>query len=193
MTFKTFLDKAELNELPAYVHDKDIILITETEKARLALESISQFSVIGFDIEVKPVFVKGDFNLPSLLQLATQDCTYLFRLNRLGLLPEMKEILSREDILKVGVAVKDDVKLLLKISSFEPKGFFDLAVEAKAQGYENMGLRGLLGVFLGQRLLKGAKITNWEKPQLTEAQVKYAASDARASLLIYQKLMAKQT
>jgi len=43
-------------------------------------------------------------------------------------------------------------------------------------------------VYLGQRLSKGAKVTNWESPTLSEAQAKYAANDAFVSLLIFEKM-----
>jgi len=40
------------------------------------------------------------------------------------------------------------------------------------------GLRNLTGLLLGTRIPKGAKTTNWSAPQLTAAQITYAATDA---------------
>jgi len=37
-------------------------------------------------------------------------------------------------------------------------------------------------------LSKRQQLSNWESKELTEAQIRYAATDAYAALLIYQKL-----
>jgi ribonuclease D len=54
----------------------------------------------------------------------------------------------------------------------------DLGVIAKRQGYGQTGVRNLAGLLLGYRVPKGAKTTNWAAPQLTPAQIAYAATDA---------------
>ena len=56
---------------------------------------------------------------------------------------------------------------------------------------KNFGLRALTAIFLGKRLSKAAKISNWDKQQLTDAQITYAACDAAVGLQIYDAMMSK--
>jgi ribonuclease D len=48
-------------------------------------------------------------------------------------------------------------------------------------------VRNLAGLFLGFRIPKGAKTTNWAAPQLSPQQVLYAATDAWACRELYLK------
>ena len=52
---------------------------------------------------------------------------------------------------------------------------------------EQTGLRNLAGIFLGFRVAKGAKTTNWSSPRLTAQQINYAATDAWACRELYLK------
>jgi ribonuclease D len=47
------------------------------------------------------------------------------------------------------------------------------------------GLRNLTGIFLGTRIPKGTKTTNWAVRRLTPQQVTYAATDAWACRELY--------
>ena len=68
---------------------------------------------IGLDIEWKPNFSKGGTNKASLLQLATSDSVLLVQLLQLQRIPaSLRDLLSSQTILKVGVAVFDDLKKL---------------------------------------------------------------------------------
>jgi ribonuclease D len=42
-------------------------------------------------------------------------------------------------------------------------------------------------MFLGYRVSKGAQVTNWARPDLTQPQITYAATDAWISRLLYLK------
>jgi len=45
-------------------------------------------------------------------------------------------------------------------------------------GYEQTGLRNLAALFLGFRIPKGNRTSNWAARQLSPAQLTYAATDA---------------
>ena len=64
---------------------------------------------------------------PPLIQFATADQAFLFRLRPLKNLGVIKEILSDPDIIKAGVAIRDDIKKLKEIEDFTPGGFEELA------------------------------------------------------------------
>ena len=60
------------------------------------------------------------------------------------------EILENPEIIKTGVAIKDDLKNLNKIEDIEPQGFEDLATLAKSLKIEQTGLRNLTAIFLSK-------------------------------------------
>lgn len=185
------ISKEEINTLPLYLFHGRIDVIDKPEEAREVLYRLSKEKVLGFDTETRPSFTKGESYLPSLLQLSTADYACLIRLHKVGPLPEIFDLLSNPLIEKVGVGIRDDLLGLQKIRTFQPEGFTDLAAMAKERGFENVGLRSLTAMVLGQRLSKAAKVTNWERGDLTEAQIQYAACDAQAGLRIYQQLRNK--
>jgi len=146
-------------------------------------------SIIGFDTETKPAFRKGVINPVSLLQLSTKTQAFLFRLNDIGFPNDLRTLLEREHIVKVGAAVHDDLKGLSRLTdSFYPNSFFDLNDELKKVGFHNVGVRNLCGMVLKMRISKSEQVSNWEAPILTEKQQRYAATDAWACLEIFQLL-----
>jgi ribonuclease D len=189
MTYKKSITKDEINDLPMLKFNGKIEVITEIDKALLAIEKLANEKELGFDTETRPSFKKGERYEISLLQLSTKDCAYLFRLHKFKFPKQLADILSNQEIIKAGVAVHDDIKGLQRLYSFEANGFIELADEAKNQGYKNFGLRALTAIFLKQRLSKRAKISNWENHQLTTAQIHYAAADAYVGLQIFHKMM----
>ena len=80
---------------------------------------------MGFDTESRPSFRKGPNNRIALLQLATGDDAFLFRINKTKLPETLIRILSDPDLVKVGAAIRDDIKGLQKYSDFVPAGFGD--------------------------------------------------------------------
>lgn len=189
LPFRNQITKEELNSLPLFDHPGRIDLIETLPQALKAIQELKKEKIIGFDTETRPSFSKGEYHPVALLQLANKECCYLFRLGKIGLIPELTQILADAAITKVGVAVRDDVIGLNKLRAFEPAGFIDIAVLISPSKSEKLGLRALTGIYLGQRLTKGSKVTNWERSTLTESQLLYAANDAFASLLIYEKMM----
>lgn len=185
---KPAMTKEELQELPAFNHPGRYVLIETIPEALKAIEDLKKATHIGFDTETRPSFKKGEFYHVALLQLATLECCYLFRLTKVSFSDSLVSILEDENIVKVGVGIRDDVIGLQKLHPFTPRGFLDLSEKTRISRSISLSLRSLCGMYLGQRLLKGAKITNWEAPVLTDAQAKYAANDAFVSLLIMDKM-----
>ena len=128
----------------------------------------------------------------SLLQLSTANQAFVFRLNQIGFPPPLRSLLEKENVLKVGAAVLDDLKALKKLSdSFYPQSLFDLNDELKKVGFHNVGVRNLCGMVLKIRISKAEQVSNWEADKLTEKQLRYAATDAWACVEIFQHLKAE--
>ncbi len=187
--YRRKLSKDEINELPLRRYEGQIVLVNHDHQAPAAVEALMQETTLGFDTETRPAFRKGQFYLPSVLQLASSDCVFIFQLNRLSVFPEeLKVILSSKEILKTGVAVADDIKDLQQLGHFEPSGFIDLGRVAHQIGLETKGLRNLAANLLGFKISKSAQVTNWAAQELSEKQIYYAATDAWAGRELYFKM-----
>ncbi|CAM9965208.1 unnamed protein product, partial [Phaeothamnion confervicola] len=135
---------------------------------------------VGFDTETRPAFQKGERYLPALAQVATSRAVYLFRLQHMDASRELRELLASPATAKVGIAVADDLRQLKQLFDFEEQRVIDPGDIAYRHGLTQTGLRNLAGIFLGFRIPKGSKTTNWAAQRLTEQQIAYAATDAWA-------------
>ena len=183
--FPERLGKEHIKTLPVRAFDGKIHLITKIKDVSDAIKTLRKYPVLGFDTETRPVFRKGVQHKVSLLQLSTPEEAFLFRLNHFGLPNALVEILEDSAILKVGVAILDDIRGLQKLSNFKAEGFINLADIAGDLGIVTCGLRNLAAIFLGVRITKRAQLTNWERPVINSKQSLYAATDAWICLEMY--------
>ncbi|MFW5978633.1 MAG: 3'-5' exonuclease [Bacteroidia bacterium] len=188
MKFKKSITNEEIKKLPRKVFDGDIFLIDNQKKLDIAIPLIKKYDKLGFDTEAKPSFKKGKVNKTALLQLATNDKAFLFRLNHIGFPDELVNILSDNSILKIGLAIKDDLRDLKKAKPFKPGNFIDLQDLAQDLDIQNTGLKKLSAIVLEGRISKSQRLSNWENNILTPAQLKYAATDAWICYELYNKL-----
>ena len=145
-------------------------------------------AVVGFDTETRPAFRAGEVHLPSLAQVATARAVYLFPLRQRELATAVADILGQEHIVKAGVALRDDLAALRKVIEFAEKSIVDVGALAKRQGAQQTGVRNLAAIYLGFRIPKGAKTTNWARSRLTPQQITYAATDAWVCRELYLRL-----
>lgn len=155
-----------------------------------ACRYLEKQKVLGFDTETRPSFTSGCVNRMALLQLSTYERCYLIRLCKFTRISgRLAAILENEKILKVGAAVSGDITGLNRIKKFEPHGFVDLQNEVHKFGIENVSLRKMAGIVLGEKVSKAQRLSNWEAKTLTEQQRMYAATDAWVCLRIYDALL----
>lgn len=185
---KKSISKEELNSLPIKSFEGKIVVIDNIKDVDKYSQYLNNQTVLGFDTETRPTFKKGKRNKVALLQLSTNDVAFIFRLNSIGLPLALVDILKNNEIIKSGVAIRDDILALRNIVNFKPAGFVELQKKAKELGIENFGLKKLAGLVLGFRISKAQQTSNWEAEKLTNAQIKYAATDAWVSLNIYLRL-----
>ena len=186
----THLPAADINQqLQGYpqAHFPGSIVVVDTPKGLAqVIPEIREQELLGFDTESRPSFKKGEYYNTALLQLATHQKAWLLRLCRIGLTEEILQLLSSPKIVKVGVALHDDIARLQRIVPFTPAGFLDLQTSAKVLGIQEQSVRKLAAAVLRLRVSKTAQLTNWEQPQLTPAQLVYAATDAWVCLKLFQ-------
>jgi ribonuclease D len=163
----------------------EIIMINHDLEILPALALLEGEPLIGFDTETKPSFKKGEVYQVSLLQLATPHHALLFRLHSLSDFSAIAKFFENESVLKIGVAIRDDIKGLQKIFPFAPKGFVELSDLAKSCHLKNFGLKGMTEEVLTLTLSKRAKLSNWESSVLKNDQKIYAATDAWIGREIY--------
>ena len=174
-----------MSELPIMRYDGSVHVVAGRSELQHAMHDILQESVVGFDTETRPAFKPGESYLPSLVQFATASTVYLLQAQQSDLFGAMREILSSDKVIKAGVSVSDDLRNLKKLFEFEARSVVDLRKVAKRHGLKQTGVRNLAGIFLGTRIPKGAKTTNWAARRLTPQQIAYAATDAWACRELY--------
>lgn len=187
--YKVDISSEEVRNLPLGAFSGKIYIIADSAGMKRALPMIREEHIIGFDTETKPSFRKGNVNKVALVQMATADRAWLFRVSQMGFPDELADILSNSSVMKIGVAVRDDLKALACLRKFQPGNILDLQHLVKEYGIEAMGLRKLMAIVMGVRISKAQQVSNWENPVLTESQILYAATDAWACYEIWKRLM----
>lgn len=181
-------DKKEIQNLPRVLFEGRIIVVFTERDADKAVDYLMKQELLGFDTETRPSFKKGQLFQVALLQVATHDTCFLFRLNRIGLPDSILRLLEDRTITKVGLSLQDDLRQLHARHPFETGTFVELQHEVKEIGIEDNSLQKIYANLFGQKISKGQQLTNWEAEILTEAQQRYAATDAWACIQIHQEV-----
>jgi ribonuclease D len=179
------ISREEVNALPIRRYEGEVRVVSAAAELAPALADILQETVVGFDTETRPAFRPGESYPPSLAQIATARAVYLFQVRHREIAAAVAEILALEHTVKAGVGLSDDLKALKKLIQFAEKSVVDLGAAAARHGLKQTGVRNLAGLFLGFRIPKGTKTSNWARPRLTPQQVAYAATDAWACRELY--------
>lgn len=183
------LTRDEINALPVLRYEGPVFVVKSQRQLGPAFATLEGEKVLGFDIEIRPSFRKGESYPPALLQLAGASSVFIFQLAKIGLPRRVRHLLSDPDIVKTGVALANDVRQLRMIHEFDPAGFVELATLSNLAGIASNGLRGLAATVLGHRISKKVRTSNWAQSVLSESQISYAATDAWAAREIYIHLL----
>lgn len=192
LPFQKSITSEEANKMPLKAFEGDIILVDEYKDLYEAIQYLNDYSILGFDTETRPSFKKGKVNDVALLQLAANSKTFLFRINKIGLPEEIIDLLKNPNIVKVGAAIKDDIRGLQKLNDFDANGFLELQDYVSNFGIESFSLKKLSAIVLNFRISKRQQVSNWEAETLSPGQLRYAATDAWVSLKIFERLKATE-
>lgn len=181
-------DKKLIGALPRVQFEGRIFVILNEGDAEKAVNFLLSQKILGIDTETRPSFKKGLSHKVALLQISTEDTCFLFRLNRTGITDSIKRLLEDRSIPKIGLSLQDDLRMLNKRCSFTPGKYVEIQKEVKKLGIEDMSLQKIYANIFGLKIAKNQQLSNWEADSLTEAQQRYAATDAWACIQIYKEL-----
>jgi len=182
-------DKKLISSLPVAAFEGRIVVVLSTNEAEKAVNYLLSQPILGLDTETRPSFKRGQLHKVSLLQVATHDICFLFRLNYLGLSPAIVRLLEDKEVTKIGLSWHDDLNMLHHLGNFNNGNFIDLQKHVKEIGIEDLSLQKLYANMFGQKISKKQQLTNWEADVLSDKQKNYAATDAWACIRLYEELM----
>ena len=187
--YQSTIDKKEISEMEKVLFPGRIILIFTVADAKKAIDYLNTCTVVGVDTETRPSFTKGRVNKVALLQISTEDTCFLFRLNSIGI-PDFVEDFLQNDVLKIGLSLRDDFNMLRKRNHKDPRegNWIELQDYVSRFGIQEKSLQKIYAILFVKKISKSQRLSNWEADVLTEGQQLYAATDAWASLKIYLKL-----
>ena len=182
------IDKRILSTLPPVNFTGKIIVIQGEQEAERAVEYLMQQEILGVDTETRPSFSKGVTHKVSLLQVASRDICFLFRLNMIGLPDCLIRLLENNYIPMIGLSWNDDLLALRKRREFKPGHFIDLQKIVGAIGIEDLSLQKLYANVFGEKISKRQRLSNWDHEVLNDKQKTYAAIDAWACIQLYEEI-----
>lgn len=182
-------DKTKIQTLPRVVFEGRIVVVLTAAEAEKAVDYLLTQPILGVDTETRPSFRKGRVNQVALLQVATHEVCFLFRLNMIGMASAVIRLLEDTKVPKIGLSLHDDLMMLERRGSFKRGNFIDLQQKVKEIGVEDMSLQKLFANFFGQRITKREQLSNWEIDILKDKQKVYAATDAWTCILLYEELI----
>lgn len=185
--FARTISRDDINALPIRRYEGEVRLVATREDLEAAAGDFAAERVVGFDTETRPAFRVGESHPPALAQAATARAVWIFQLQRMNCAAVLGELLSSKTTAKAGVGLGEDLRQLRKSFAFEPHAIVDLGATARRHRLEKSGVRPLAAMFLGFRIPKGAKTTNWAVQRLSRQQIAYAATDAWACRELFLK------
>lgn len=188
MIVRRSINKDELKELPKTVFPGRIHVVQSEAEADKAVAYLKSRPAIGIDSETRPSFTKGQIYKVALLQISSEECCFLFRLNMTGLTQSLVELLENPEVIKIGLSLKDDFMMLHKRAPFRPQGCVELQDYVRQFGIQDKSLQKIYAILFKEKISKSQRLSNWEADVLTDRQKQYAATDAWACLNIYNLL-----
>lgn len=186
---KSTITKAEIAQMPIVQFPGRIFVIYTENDAEKAVAYLKSQQIVGVDTETRPSFKRGRSHKVALLQIATTDTCFLFRLNQIGM-PAILQDFLMGDTLKIGLSLKDDFMMLSRRKEVhaEEGNWIELQDYVGRFGIEDRSLQKIFANLFGKKISKAQRLSNWEAESLSESQINYAATDAWACVEIYNCL-----
>lgn len=186
-------DKEQIKDLALFQNlaIEHIHVIYSHEQCQRWAEELCSAALLGFDSESKPTFKKGEVSTgPHLIQLATAQQAWLFQMNA-ETWAFLQPILSSRDQIKVGFGLKNDAHLFRK-KGIELNSVLELSKCFKSFGLiQPVGLKNAMALLFQVHFPKSKSVStsNWANKRLSPEQIRYAAADAYAPVLVFEALL----
>ena len=186
---KSTITKAEIAQMPIVQFPGRIFVIYTETDAEKAVAYLKSQQIVGVDTETRPSFKRGRSHKVALLQIATTDTCFLFRLNQIGM-PAILQDFLMGDTLKIGLSLKDDFMMLSRRKEVhaEEGNWIELQDYVGRFGIEDRSLQKIFANLFGKKISKAQRLSNWEAESLSDSQINYASTDAWACVEIYNCL-----
>jgi DNA polymerase I len=163
-------------------------LVTATEDLAAIAKRLQEAEAIGVDIETTALSPRDGG--VRLLQLATPDETFVIDVFEVTDLSPLKEVLEDGPV-KIGHNLKFDHQFLHALHSISLSPVFDSMLAAQVLSGGNYAasysLEGVAERYLDESLDKSEQRSDWSG-ELSEAQLEYAARDARILVPLRERL-----
>ena len=106
--------------------------------------------------------------------------------------PLLDLMVNNHDVLKIFHAGGQDLEIVHNLTGKTPYPLFDTQIAAMALGMgEQVGYQNLVESWMGVKLDKGARFTDWARRPLDKRQIDYAIGDVTYLVQIFPKLLEK--
>ncbi len=106
--------------------------------------------------------------------------------------PLLDLMVNNHDVLKIFHAGGQDLEIVHNLTGKTPYPLFDTQIAAMALGMgEQVGYQSLVESWMGVKLDKGARFTDWARRPLDKRQIDYAIGDVTYLVQIFPKLLDK--
>merc|ERR1719158_616082 len=191
-------------DLDSFPNNIRLVKSTECEAYAQLIEEATHATVVAYDAQWSPDFDEKTDNQIALLQLAfpTSGNAYVLQLPNLGIgwPPEVQRLFESPSVAVTGFAADDTDTHKFEISgiSIDKGSLFNSQPWCEAEMGENesvkqgwrVGLKRAALCVLDFEMDKTSVVasSNWEREELTTAQIEYAAMDVWVALRLYQRL-----
>lgn len=182
-------DKRLIAALPVAQFEGRIVVILTPGETEKAVNYLLSQPLLGFDTETRPSFKRGQQHKVALLQVATDDICFLFRLHHTGLTPALVRLLEDTSVKKIGLSWHDDLIMLHKLGAFNTGAFIEIQERIRQIGITDLSLQKIYANLFGKKISKRQQMSNWEEDILSDKQKLYAATDAWACIQIYKEVV----
>lgn len=181
--------------LTATIEEADVIAEESEDVAYSWIETKERFAeVVTRALQTDRVALDTEFHRErtywpkvALLQLKIDAETFLVDPLVVDLEP-LVEVLN-SDVVFVMHAASQDIEVLERACGTAPKHLFDTQVAAGFTGMSTPSLSALVERYVGIRLPKGDRLTDWFERPLRKNQQDYAANDVRYLFEVHDQLL----
>jgi len=167
-------------------------LITDSRSLTDLCARLAQSPYVAVDTE----FMRENTYWPVLCLIQIADAKEAAAIDPMAdgidMTPLLDLMVNNRDVLKIFHAGGQDLEILHNLTGKTPYPLFDTQIAAMALGMgEQVGYQNLVESWMGVKLDKGARFTDWARRPLDKRQIDYAIGDVTYLVQIFPKLLEK--